>query len=126
MECSLDQGIDFLGLNIVHLLNYILDLFLVSTNVNNENKVLLSLIFFIADSVVRVRAVNNRSLPQVQQGSGNDRAWSLEVGPDFTAFVAFKACTFPSAFLSHLLEPLVGKEEAATKPCEFEADELSL
>ena len=33
-----DQGIHFLGLNIIHLFNSILYLLLVGTNVNNENQ----------------------------------------------------------------------------------------
>ena len=36
--CVPNEGIDFLGLNVIHLLDSIFDLLLVSTNVNNENQ----------------------------------------------------------------------------------------
>ena len=37
-----NEGIEFLGLNVIHLLDSIFDLLLVSTNVNNENQGLVA------------------------------------------------------------------------------------
>lgn len=122
---SPDQGIHFLCLNIIHLFDCILYLLFVSTNVNNEKQ---SIVIFnllhgrlssegILENLIMIELIPWWStdatvlgvpvlLQCLRRWNVTDvqifLAFFLKVGPDFTAFAAFKACAFGSAFLYHL------------------------
>lgn len=96
-----DQGIDFLGLNVIHFLHSSFDLLLVSTNVNNENQsvVVLNLLHsrFCSQWILE-----NLIMVQFVSWWGTD-SWILRV-PICLQSSWTMECNFCSDLLSFLFE----------------------